>query len=118
MHALKFSSFMKKLSNRAGTGTGTGSRRHEGYIRMMDTEKKKKSSTTAPKGFIPVCIGEDRIRYEIPVECLNSMSFKNFMKQHEEEILDTRNDPICLLCSTSAFEGVLNLAKGEAKRRN
>lgn len=116
MHALKFSSFMKKLSNRAGTGTG--SRRHEGYIRMMDTEKKKKSSTTAPKGFIPVCIGEDRIRYEIPVECLNSMSFKNFMKQHEEEILDTRDDPICLLCSTSAFEGVLNLAKGEAKRRN
>ncbi|KAI5683801.1 hypothetical protein M9H77_05029 [Catharanthus roseus] len=79
----------------------------------MDSSDKKKKET--PEGFVPVYVGEDRTRYEVPVECLNSFRFQAFLDQHEEEILGSRDEPISLLCSPNVFETILTLAKDDTK---
>lgn len=102
----KFGYLVKKLSNRRG---------YEQGFRKTDSEKKKTKKAATPGGFVPVYVGEEHRRYEVPLKCLNSFRFQAFLNQHEEDILASRDEPITLLCSTHVFETILALAKADAK---
>lgn len=74
---------------------------------------EEKNPGVAPKGFVPIQVGEERRRYFIPVSYLSSISLKAFLHQFEEEIQANMNGPITLPCSFESFEAILALTMAE-----
>ena len=60
-----------------------------------------------PKGFFPVYVGEGRKLYIVPISLLSTSLFQALLKEFEDEIWATRNQPITLPCPTEKFEYIL-----------
>nr|DAD25809.1 TPA_asm: hypothetical protein HUJ06_027277 [Nelumbo nucifera] len=73
-----------------------------------------------PKGFFPVYVGEDRHRYNVPLEYLSFPSFEALLKQSvEDDYFDPRIDgPITIPCTTKTFEEVLKFIREKQEEKD
>ncbi|OMP06288.1 Auxin responsive SAUR protein [Corchorus olitorius] len=67
-----------------------------------------------PTTYVPVYVGKEAKRYDVPAQYLSLPRFRQMMRQsqgrHDHNNLDTSNNrPIILSCSTEAFELLLEL---------
>ncbi|KAI6693697.1 hypothetical protein NL676_021407 [Syzygium grande] len=72
---------------------------------------KHKSPKLAPRGCFAVYVGEDEVRYEVPLEFLECQSFQDLLRDE----LVSGCDRVKLLCSEEDFDEVLHRAKAECK---
>ncbi|CAK9184250.1 unnamed protein product [Ilex paraguariensis] len=94
----KLHRLMKKLRKNGG----------DGNVKIKKSNDKKHIRS----GFLPIYVGEECEKYEIPVVWLAaSIRFKALLYQYEQEI--QAGEPITLPCSTKEFDTVLSLIKAE-----
>lgn len=82
------------------------------YGRLAIVERSEIIAPT-PRGYIPMYVGEECKRYDVPVEYLKFTKLREMMLQSQEYgFLDFKIDgPITLPCTTDTFDQFLNQAK-------
>ncbi|KAK2997868.1 hypothetical protein RJ639_025781 [Escallonia herrerae] len=89
-----------------------GSKGCKGYSKLNKTDTRKPVR-------VPVYVGEEGIKYDVPIEYFSSLRIKELLERHEEELEASK--PLSLPCSEKDFETVIQLVKkeieGKKKRR-
>ncbi|KAF8402501.1 hypothetical protein HHK36_010586 [Tetracentron sinense] len=74
---------------------------------------EKSKHSRVPEGSLPIYVGEERMKFVVPLKCLSSTMFQALLNQFEDEIDAKVEGPIAIPCSTQMFQWVLDLAKAE-----
>ncbi|KAJ4708768.1 SAUR-like auxin-responsive protein family [Melia azedarach] len=78
------------------------------YERLVIAEGYKTAQAQARKGCVPMYVGEEHKRYDVPLKYLSLPEFKELMEQSENGDFDFKiNGPINLGCTSEAFDQLL-----------
>ncbi|XVF29416.1 hypothetical protein REPUB_Repub15cG0119400 [Reevesia pubescens] len=105
--ASKIGSMIKKL----GHHRHSSKPKKYSYTRLTEAEDAK--AVEAPRGYVPMYVGKEAKRYEVPIKYLSSPEFQELLIRSRDDDLETKIDgPISIACCTSQrFEQLLKVAK-------
>ncbi|XP_076900659.1 auxin-induced protein X15-like [Bidens hawaiensis] len=69
------------------------------------------SSTTTPRGFLAVYVGDERQRFVVPTSCLSHPLFKILLAKAGEEFGYEQKNGLAVPCSVAAFKEVVMVMK-------
>ncbi|KAK9290824.1 hypothetical protein L1049_009002 [Liquidambar formosana] len=80
------------------------------YKRIVGVENAK--TVQVRKGFVPLYVGKEGKRYEVPVKYLSYPTFQALIRQSVADEREIKIEgPIVLPCKTEIFDQILKLAK-------
>lgn len=81
------------------------------YKRLRATKNNKKNC--ASKGFVPIYVGEEGKKYEVPVKYLSTPAFQELITRFldDDQVEPKINGPIVLVCRIESFDQFLKFAK-------
>ncbi|KAK2981789.1 hypothetical protein RJ640_010306 [Escallonia rubra] len=86
--------------------TMLGSKGCKGYSKLNKADIRKPA-----RGVVPVYVGEEGSKYDVPIEYFSSLRIKELLERYEEELEASK--PLSLPCSEKEFETVIHLVKTE-----
>lgn len=103
----------KKLANNnASSSTGSGSRSMKFLKRTLSfTDVSSLTTSSPPKGFLAVSVGEERKRFVIPTEYLGHQAFRVLLRKAEEEFGFQQEGVLRIPCEVSVFEKILQMVE-------
>ncbi|TXG62396.1 hypothetical protein EZV62_013759 [Acer yangbiense] len=69
------------------------------------------NSTSVPKGYLAVCVGEEMKRFIIPTEYLSHQAFHILLREAEEEFGFQQTGVLRIPCEVSVFETILKMVE-------
>ncbi|XVF29401.1 hypothetical protein REPUB_Repub15cG0118000 [Reevesia pubescens] len=101
--ASKIGSMIKKL----GHHRHSSKPKKYSYTRLTEAEDAK--AVEARRGYVPMYVGKEAKRYEVPIKYLSSPAFQELLIRSRDDDLETKIDgPISIACCTSQrFEQLL-----------
>ncbi|KAK9065921.1 hypothetical protein SSX86_015323 [Deinandra increscens subsp. villosa] len=81
----------------------------ERLLRYDDEDRV--STTTTPRGFLAVYVGDERQRFVVPMSCLSHPLFKILLAKVCEEFGYEQTNGLAVPCSVEAFEEVVRAMK-------
>ncbi|KAL5785805.1 hypothetical protein ACOSQ2_008197 [Xanthoceras sorbifolium] len=69
------------------------------------------NSTSVPKGYLAVCVGEEMKRFIIPTEYLSHQAFHILLREAEEEFGFQQAGVLRIPCEVSVFETILKMVE-------
>ncbi|KAJ9184924.1 hypothetical protein P3X46_004609 [Hevea brasiliensis] len=83
------------------------------YKLLSKSTDVKAKTPHVRRGHIPMYVGDEGKRYQVPVENLRFPGLQELIKQSLDDDLDSKIDgPIVLACTTDEFDQILKLAEG------
>ncbi|WOK94080.1 auxin-induced protein 6B-like [Canna indica] len=86
-------------------------------LSFSNTSSSSSSSHEAlvPKGFLAVCVGDERKRFVIPTEYLYHESFGVLLREAEEEYGFQQEGVLRIPCEVASFERVMEVVEKKEK---
>ncbi|KAH7578348.1 hypothetical protein ACOSP7_000411 [Xanthoceras sorbifolium] len=99
------SKLMKKFS-------ASGSN-NKSYKKLVNIDEKDSEKLRVPRGCVAMYVGEERKRYQVPVNYLSLPKFQQLIESSlHGDAFDVKVDgPITLACPTQTFDQLLKIAK-------
>ncbi|KAK1551334.1 hypothetical protein Q3G72_034086 [Acer saccharum] len=69
------------------------------------------NSTSVPKGYLAVCVGEEMKRFIIPTEYLSHQAFHILLREAEEEFGFQQTGVLRIPCEVSVFETIVKMVE-------
>ncbi|MBA0778880.1 hypothetical protein Gotri_003170 [Gossypium trilobum] len=94
------------------SSTGSGSRSMKFLKRTLSfTDVSSLTTSSPPKGFLAVSVGEERKRFVIPTEYLGHQAFRVLLRKAEEEFGFQQEGVLRIPCEVSVFEKILEMVE-------
>ncbi|KAK3029518.1 hypothetical protein RJ639_037539 [Escallonia herrerae] len=81
-----------------------GGRECKGYCKLNKTDTRK-----PVRGVVPVYVGEEGSKYDVPIEYFSSLRIKELLERYEEELEASK--PLSLPCPEKDFETMVIIPK-------
>ncbi|KAI3760429.1 hypothetical protein L1987_50824 [Smallanthus sonchifolius] len=79
--------------------------------RLLRYDVEDRVSTTTPRGFLAVYVGDERQRFVVPTSCLSHPLFKILLAKAGEEFRYEQRNGLAFPCSVEAFQEVVMVMK-------
>ncbi|KAK1412773.1 hypothetical protein QVD17_34274 [Tagetes erecta] len=83
----------------------------ENLLRYDDEDRVSITTTTTPRGFLAVYVGDERKRFVVPTSCLSHPLFKILLAKASEEFGYEQQNGLAVPCSVAAFQEVVMVMK-------
>ncbi|KAI9191074.1 hypothetical protein LWI28_003248 [Acer negundo] len=106
----------RKLANSSKTSNNNGSKSIKFLKRTLSLSDNSvrdtsSNSTSVPKGYLAVCVGEEMKRFIIPTEYLSHQAFHILLREAEEEFGFQQTGVLRIPCEVSVFETILKMVE-------
>lgn len=110
----------RKLANSPKTSTGGNNNNNSASksikflkrtLSLSDNPLHNASTSTVPKGYLAVCVGEELKRFVIPTDYLSHQAFHILLREAEEEFGFQQTGVLRIPCEVTVFESILKMVE-------
>ena len=105
----------RKLANTSKSSNSSNGSKSIKFLKrtlsLSDNSAREASSSTVPKGFLAVSVGEEQKSFFLPTEYLSHQAFHILLREAEEEFGFQQTGVLRIPCQVSIFETILKMVE-------